>query len=91
MKGHLETFIGRWVWEMMGKIYSPHSYALKTGILKKWKEDILQMSDTAMQKRNPDVLGALHSYKEEPHLSYSGGSPIVIRKSPTQASLKLLQ
>lgn len=36
----------------------------------------LQLSDTVVQKRNPDVLSAPDSYKGEPQLSnYGGGLP----------------
>lgn len=36
-KGYLKSFGGRWVEEMTGKIYSPHSYTPTTGIRKQCK------------------------------------------------------
>lgn len=76
MKSHLkflqEGEYKRW------RVKSTHHIhiALKISILKKWKEEVLQLSDTAVQKRNPDVLSTPDSYKGEPHLSnYGGGLP----------------
>jgi len=59
-----------------GKIYPSHSYCPKNINSKEMEGRGLQLSDTVVQKRNPDVLSAPDSYKGEPQLSnYGGGLP----------------